>query len=194
VSSSLVSPATEALDEFVHHGRFAPYKTSAGLVFPVHCKTGLAAARHIMLPHTVVAAAGVVDGDRIRYAARWLCPPGGGSTDAVVLADAESAGGLCRRCTISGLDDGPGVYRLFGHEGELLYVGSAARVQARIAQHEISKRWRGQLGGTSFTRYRTLAEAATAEVRAIRTEHPLLNVLVMRTAATTALREAGGAA
>lgn len=148
-------------------------------VLPVTCKTGYAAARNIMLRHSVISAAAIVTGERIIYAARWLCPPGLGTIDAVfVPADSDLA--RCQRCEVFAQPDGPGVYRIIGTDGTLLYIGSAEHALRRVHQHKMSKRWRDSGVDFQITPYPTVIDARMAEVSAIATEHPRLNVLHSR--------------
>lgn len=62
------------------------------------------------------------------------------------------------------------VYRLYGHDGELHYIGCTSDVQTRMDLHHVRH------GGTMTTQeYPTRAEARAAERAAIEADAPLLN-------------------
>lgn len=70
-----------------------------------------------------------------------------------------------------------GVYRVFGKDGRLLYVGISARPRTRIWEHFYqSSAWAAEFGTLTVEYYSTKQEAHAAEVEAIRTEWPLYNV------------------
>lgn len=72
------------------------------------------------------------------------------------------------------------LYRLFDHQGNLLYVGIAGNPGRRFAQHSGDKHWWGDVAETTLTHFDTRAEALRAEKRAIRDEHPAYNVVHSR--------------
>lgn len=69
------------------------------------------------------------------------------------------------------------LYRLYDHEGELLYVGITCRGPARFADHAIEQGWWPEVAATTQAHYPNRADAAAAEAEAIRTEHPRYNVV-----------------
>lgn len=68
------------------------------------------------------------------------------------------------------------VYRLFGTEGVLLYVGIARRIGLRWDQHATSQPWWPDVLQMTVEWYPSRTEAETAEREAIRTEEPKYNV------------------
>lgn len=68
------------------------------------------------------------------------------------------------------------VYRLFDEHGFLLYVGIAADVKARFAQHSKDKPWWPDVARWEVTWFRDRASAAAEEARAIVEEAPAYNV------------------
>lgn len=68
------------------------------------------------------------------------------------------------------------VYRLFNRWGALLYVGIAADPKNRLLQHECEKDWWWSVFEHTVTWYRSRAEAAVEESRAIIYEMPAHNI------------------
>lgn len=68
------------------------------------------------------------------------------------------------------------VYRLFDEYGFLLYVGIAADVKARFAQHSKDKGWWRDVARWEVEWFRDRATAAAEEARAIVEEAPAYNV------------------
>jgi predicted GIY-YIG superfamily endonuclease len=66
------------------------------------------------------------------------------------------------------------VYRIYGPDDALLYVGLSGNVAARLSAHR-SKPWWSDGVRVETTDYVTRDEAAAAELEAIRTEFPLYN-------------------
>jgi predicted GIY-YIG superfamily endonuclease len=183
------SEITDALKPFVHQRAIAPYLIDVGHPRPrsvyveaATCKTGFAAARHVMLVHRVEAVAAVIEDGRVQYAARWLC--GNGTTDAVIVAEAAGHGGLCERC-IRRSERFPALYRFFDADGRLLYIGATVDVSARREQHQASAPWWPEVSEMRVERYEDISAARAAEVRAIRTEHPTYNKLLRRAAGSS---------
>lgn len=143
-----------------------------------YSKSGFAASRAANV-HRVEEMVAVRDGSALRFAARWLC--GGGSVDAIPIADPDSAGGRCSRCDERLVDIQFGlivVYRCYDADGELLYVGSTiAGVSTRLAGHKKAA-WFPLMDPTKtrLERFDHELQARAAELRAIRTEHPQFNV------------------
>ena len=75
-------------------------------------------------------------------------------------------------------DDGAGhvVYRHYTVEGILLYVGYSSSVTRRQRNHEREAPWWPESARMEVVRYDSREEALTAELAAIRSEHPLWNV------------------
>ena len=68
------------------------------------------------------------------------------------------------------------LYRFFGEDGTLLYVGISDRAIVRMAEHEIGKPWWPEVRSATFENYALRDHAEQAETRAIRSEHPVYNV------------------
>ncbi|MER7361829.1 GIY-YIG nuclease family protein [Nonomuraea wenchangensis] len=154
------------------YGRRAPYWHGGVRVHRVTCKTGVGASRSRMIPH-MVAHAGVVwdDAGTPVFGAYWVC--GAGAKDAVFLASADEYGGICERCL--SVAAGPCVYRAFGPDGALLYVGSTDNRYLRFKSHEKKSAWWGLSASIECEDFPTIDEARAAEMTAIRTEHPMHN-------------------
>lgn len=69
------------------------------------------------------------------------------------------------------------VYRLFGDNDELLYVGCTAYLAERLATHRQQKPWWREVRRYTATSYWPRAEALKAEWEAIQTERPKYNVV-----------------
>lgn len=69
------------------------------------------------------------------------------------------------------------LYRAFGADGRLLYVGITADIEARLMQHRnAGALWVPQFESLSVEYYPTRRAARAAEIQAIRTEWPLYNI------------------
>jgi predicted GIY-YIG superfamily endonuclease len=68
------------------------------------------------------------------------------------------------------------VYRLYDNSGQALYVGMSSKVWSRLREHGMAS-YELEIARVEIDRFRTRAEARTAEARAIRDERPLFNVL-----------------
>lgn len=77
------------------------------------------------------------------------------------------------------------VYRHFGAIGELLYVGIAAKyaLRGRTYSHHSNSAWWPLVRSSMYEDYPNRRAAYAAELRAIRTEHPIYNVAGKRRAA-----------
>jgi excinuclease UvrABC nuclease subunit len=71
----------------------------------------------------------------------------------------------------------PTLYRHFNATGELLYVGRTIRpVLQRQHEHLKTKKWWNEVTLTNYERFSTVEELKTAELDAIRSEHPRYNL------------------
>lgn len=160
------------LTPFVSWGWPAPYTWHGKhQILPVRCKSGLAMARTGSIAHQVTAVATWFYGAKAWYGARWQCT--GGSRDVVLLASADSHGGICRRCQDAAA--GPCVYRCYGNAGDLLYIGSTGNRSLRIGSHRSQSPWWPEIADIQYQSFPTIFEARTAERHAIETEHPAFN-------------------
>jgi len=138
-------------------------------------KTGFAATARTGLVHRVKDMAAIRDGDRLRFAARWLC----GSTcrDVAPVAAPENGTDVCVRCAEVALRPNV-VYRLYGFDGSLLYIGSSKRGGIeRPLGHRARSWW--PLVDTSRTlieHFEHELQARAFESAAIRAEQPEFNV------------------
>lgn len=70
------------------------------------------------------------------------------------------------------------VYRTYGGNGELLYIGCTHDPMLRLSQWSSAlRKWTYQVEAVTFEWFATKAEARIAEAAAIRTEHPRSNVV-----------------
>ena len=74
------------------------------------------------------------------------------------------------------IGDGRAVYRHFGADGRLLYVGCTGNPVQRTALHASQTPWFRQIVRIEIEWFETGAEAIAAELEAIRTENPPFNV------------------
>jgi hypothetical protein len=168
--------------------RFASGDTSAAdysALVRAYSKSGYAASRRTMNVHRVEEMVGVREGDRIRFAARWIC--GAHSVDAIAIGDPDQHGGSCERCDSRLAEIEFGlivVYRCYDAQGDLLYVGSTTNgASTRLAAHRKAAWW--PLMDPTRTRIEQFdheLQARAAELRAIRAEHPRFNVYGRRSA------------
>ena len=68
------------------------------------------------------------------------------------------------------------VYRHYGIDGQLLYVGTTITAFGRLRRHIDTSRWKAEIAQVEITHYATKEEARDAEKHAIQSEHPLFNV------------------
>ena len=127
------------------------------------------------LVHRIESVTGFWDGQRIRYRAKWECA--GNSLDAILIAGpADHA--VCLDCTAP---REPVVYRCFGSDGQLLYVGHTNCHPVRMRKHEYTAQWWPEVADIQIERFPSLAEAREAEERAIASERPRYNTLLTGT-------------
>lgn len=159
--------------------------TDYGRLLRAHSKSGYGASRRTMNVHRVEEMVALQDGDRLRFAARWVC--GTHSVDAVAIADPDEHGGSCPRCDVRLAELEFGlvvVYRCYDAHGSLLYVGSTTNgASTRLAAHRKAAWWPlMDSARTRVERFEHELQARAAELRAIRTEHPRFNVQGRRSA------------
>lgn len=138
---------------------------------PVHCKAGLAVARGRKIAHHVRWMTSACTEGRIHYFAGWEC--GDRTWDAVIIADVEQAGSLCRRCESLAL--GPFVYRCIGAGEQKLYIGSAKSRRSRMQSHRTASFWWPEVVRVDIEDQPDIETARRAEAAAIRAEAPLYN-------------------
>lgn len=68
------------------------------------------------------------------------------------------------------------LYRVFGEEGELLYVGVAYSVGRRLAEHQDAAAWWPRATRVELEVHEDRGSALAAETIAIKTEHPIYNI------------------
>jgi predicted DNA-binding transcriptional regulator AlpA len=68
------------------------------------------------------------------------------------------------------------LYRAYGDDGELLYVGISLYAFERLCQHRRGSAWFDEVETIRIARYATQREAELAEREAIRTERPRYNI------------------
>jgi excinuclease ABC subunit C len=97
----------------------------------------------------------------------------------------EEAGGFDPRPVLRRLGHRPGVYRMLGGNGEILYVGKARDLKKRVSSYFRSALQPGRTGflvkqvrGIEVTVTRTEAEALVLENTLIKTHKPRFNVLL----------------
>lgn len=67
------------------------------------------------------------------------------------------------------------VYRMYSAAGRLLYVGMTGNLSSRLASH-VEKRWFPLVNTIRLEWFLTRSDAEAAEARAIRDEHPQINI------------------
>jgi predicted GIY-YIG superfamily endonuclease len=68
------------------------------------------------------------------------------------------------------------LYRFYGDDDRLLYIGISSQTATRIGQHVGDKDWFQYVARATFEHYPTREVAAAAEKRAIKAEQPLYNL------------------
>jgi predicted GIY-YIG superfamily endonuclease len=68
------------------------------------------------------------------------------------------------------------LYRFYDVAGKLLYVGITSNPRLRFAQHRKLKPWWNDIATREIVHYRSRAELAAAEIKAIKKERPLYNI------------------
>lgn len=73
--------------------------------------------------------------------------------------------------------DGPTtLYRIFGEDGSLIYVGISAHPVQRIKEHSKAKPWWGEVANVTMEHFPTRRDARRAEDSAILSEMPIHNI------------------
>ena len=69
------------------------------------------------------------------------------------------------------------LYRCYGPEGVLLYVGISLGAIGRLVQHRQQQDWWIEVTHISITRFPTREDARSAETAMIHSERPLFNII-----------------
>jgi len=69
------------------------------------------------------------------------------------------------------------LYRIWGNQDQLLYVGISKSALGRLGQHLAEKTWADDITNVTIETFPTREQAAAAEVAAIKTEKPIHNVI-----------------
>jgi len=83
----------------------------------------------------------------------------------------------------------PTLYRIFGEDGELLYIGKSINGAARIRDHQREKYWWPQVRTIIIEHFSDNEELLIAEESAIRNEYPLYNIEYNRSFSTSDCQE-----
>jgi hypothetical protein len=73
-------------------------------------------------------------------------------------------------------EDLTALYRLYGEDGQLLYVGITGAPGQRMKQHADAQPWWGEVTRKTLVWYPTRADAWNAEAHALAAEHPKYNL------------------
>jgi hypothetical protein len=174
--------AIDPLTEFTHHNRPAPYRIRHPRlgrhvkVVPVRSKTGLVASRRGAIAHLDNGVAAVLEDDRLRFGARFMC--GNGSNNVAILPDADTYGGICEACADAVA--GPCVYRCLNASRLPIYIGSTERWFIRRRSHATRSPWWLEVADIQIQRYPTIFEARAVERLAIIGERPVHNKIFNR--------------
>lgn len=68
------------------------------------------------------------------------------------------------------------LYRHFGNQGELLYVGVSLNTLGRLAQHKCTAIWFKEIKKVEIEQFENREDALKAEQCAILKEHPIYNI------------------
>lgn len=109
---------------------------------------------------------------RTRYGAECVCRS---NLTHVTLHIEPPEVDLCDDCVYQ---DEHAVYRFFNERGALIYVGRTSRVAQRLRKHADSPWWRW-VASASLEIFPTATEASIAESKAIATEDPITNRLIV---------------
>ena len=108
--------------------------------------------------------------------------PATGTVDAAAISRAEPFDG---KAFVRTLSNGPGVYRMFGVDGKLLYVGKAGSLRKRVGSYFLKPRLEpriasmvSQIAAMETTLTRTEAEALLLESQLIKSLRPRYNILL----------------
>ena len=152
----------------------APSSFGSARVMPTKVKTGRAAALANGITHLVLEAATITQDGDATLATRWHC--GGGSVNAIPVADGEAAA-ICATCVeMHRLPRGPLLYRCYDATDNLLYIGSTGDAVTRTKAHRSGTRWWPDVDHVTYEPHPTIASARQAEARAIASESALHNV------------------
>jgi hypothetical protein len=138
---------------------------------PAQIKSGMAASISRGMVHIVDEAALAVDADGAQLAVRWIC--GNGAVNARPADPSEVACDACEQ--LQHLPRGPVVYRCYGTDGDLLYIGSSANVRIRVRAHSTGTRWWDEVAQVEAEPFPTITAARLAEAQAIIAELPSRN-------------------
>jgi hypothetical protein len=83
--------------------------------------------------------------------------------------------------------NGTDLYRAYGPDGSLLYVGISISALARAAQHSKESQWFSSLNTLKVQKFRTREEAMEAERAAIISERPKFNIIYNKSRRCAAL-------
>lgn len=75
------------------------------------------------------------------------------------------------------MDERTALYRHFAADGRLLYVGISLNAVNRLSQHRVEARWYEQVARVDIQWLSSREAALKAELEAIRTEHPIFNIV-----------------
>lgn len=176
----MTSPLDLAMNQFAATGYLPGPSSSGGVrLYSAKCKSGMAVGRFGSITHRVAAMAVVYIDGVARFSARWVC--GNGSAD-VVIQPADVASEICVNCMDANT---PIVYRCFGSDGGLLYIGCTIAKSSRFRAHERLTKWWSEVTKIETVEYAEVTGARVAERHAIRTEHPRYNRMHRALAATS---------
>jgi hypothetical protein len=97
--------------------------------------------------------------------------------DTVILIEAGVARDFVREY-IEARENGPTqLYRHYDDAGVLLYVGISLSTILRLSQHKTDSAWFGRISTIKIEHFATRRDAIAAEVRAVRDERPLHNIV-----------------
>ena len=145
----------------------------ARVMVAARCRSGLGIAKRGSMAHRVKSMAAAFNEGHVggvRYAAYWMC--GGGSADFIPLPSEPAPRSICERCE---LNRWPVVYRCFGTDGQLLYIGSTVAQVQRLEVHRSSTPWWSEVDRVTYEAFQTVTAARIAEHAAIRSESPIYN-------------------
>lgn len=94
----------------------------------------------------------------------------------VILRASERQDRLRRGIASDGAPNGPSqLYRHYGADGDLLYVGISINAIARLSRHRTQAKWFALVRTVTIEPFPTREQALEAEARAIREERPSHN-------------------
>jgi hypothetical protein len=141
-------------------------------VYPAKVKAPYGVAQRGTAVHVPSAdGRAVYEDGRAVFWATWLC---GHNTRNAIFMHEPDGRPLCRRC--ADLSEPPRVYRCFGKDGGLLYIGCTSQWRTRRNSHEKHSHWWPLVADVRHEEFPTPARAFAAEQFAIGTENPLHNI------------------